>query len=116
LIGRVEGKNVLLVDDIIDTAGSVVAAVETLKDEGARDITVACVHPVLSKPAWARLQSLKDRSVKEDWGFRVVGTTAIHHTKTPDWYFEFQIEKLVSAVLEKINLRGSVTGVQDHRD
>ena len=116
LIGRVEGKNVLLVDDIIDTAGSVVAAVETLKDEGARDITVACVHPVLSEPAWARLQSLKDRSVKEDWGFRVVGTTAIHHTKTPDWYFEFQIEKLVSAVLEKINLRGSVTGVQDHRD
>ena len=116
LIGNVAGKNVLLVDDIIDTAGSVVAAVETLKDEGAGDITVACVHPVLSKPAWERLQGLKDRSVKEGWCFRVVGTTAIHHTKTPDWYFEFQIEKLVSAVLEKINLRGSVTGVQDHRD
>ncbi|MEJ6671061.1 MAG: ribose-phosphate diphosphokinase [Pseudomonadales bacterium] len=116
LIGNVAGKKVLLVDDIIDTAGSVVAAVETLKDEGAGDITVACVHPVLSKPAWERLQGLKDRSVKEGWCFRVVGTTAIHHTKTPDWYFEFQIEKLVSAVLEKINLRGSVTGVQDHRD
>jgi len=116
LIGDVDQKNVLLVDDIIDTAGSVVAAIESLKEQGAKNITVACVHPVFSNPAWERLQALYDRSKAEDWEFKVVGTTAITHWDTPHWYFEFKIEKLVSAVLEKINLRGSVTGVQNHRD
>jgi ribose-phosphate pyrophosphokinase len=115
LIGEVAGKDILLVDDIIDTAGSVVAAIETLKDEGAQNITAACVHPVLSDPAWARLSALAARAKRDGWDFKLVGTTSIHHSEAPDWYFEFQIEKLVAAVLEKINLRGSVTGVQNHQ-
>ena len=48
LIGEVEGRDVLLVDDIIDTAGSVVSAVSELLERGAQNITVACVHPVFS--------------------------------------------------------------------
>jgi phosphoribosylpyrophosphate synthetase len=93
----------------------VVAAIETLKDEGAQNITAACVHPVLSEPAWDRLRALNARAQREGWDFKLVGTTSIHHSDAPDWYFEFQIEKLVAAVLEKINLRGSVTGVQNHQ-
>lgn len=115
LIGDVAGKNVLLVDDIIDTAGSVVAAVESLKEQAAKNITVACVHPVFSDPAWSRLEALYERSVREGWQFQVIGTSSITHQQTPTWYAEFRIERLVAAVLEKINSRGSVTGVQNHQ-
>ena len=113
LIGEVEGRDILLVDDIIDTAGSVVSAVSELLERGAHNITVACVHPVFSGPAWERLRELKARSEKERWSFKLIGTTSIHHPNAPDWYQPFPIEPLVAAVLEKINLRGSVSGVQN---
>lgn len=113
LIGEVEGRDVLLVDDIIDTAGSVVSAVSELLERGAHNITVACVHPVFSGPAWERLRELKARSENENWSFKLIGTSSIHHPNAPDWYQPFPIEPLVAAVLEKINLRGSVSGVQN---
>lgn len=116
LIGDVDGRDVLLVDDIIDTAGSVVAAVEELKSRGAGNIIVACAHPLLSNPAWERLAAVKERSVDEGWNFQMVGTSSVVHKQAPDWYHSFRIEKLLAAILEKINSRGSVTGVQDQRE
>lgn len=111
LIGQVSERDVLLVDDIIDTAGSVVAAIEELKHHGARDITVACAHPVLSGPAWDRLTGLANRAAEENWTFRLVGTSSVEHEKVPDWYLSFPIEALMSQVITKINSRGSVTGI-----
>jgi ribose-phosphate pyrophosphokinase len=64
LIGDVRDRNVLLIDDEVDTAGSLVNAVQLLSDEGARDIYVAFTHPVFSPPALERLAALQDR-VKE---------------------------------------------------
>jgi ribose-phosphate pyrophosphokinase len=116
LIGDVEGRNVLLVDDIIDAASSVVASVEELKNRGALNIVVACIHPLFSGPAWERLHNIKERSIDEGWDFQVVGTSTVVHENSPDWYHTFRIEKLLAAILEKINSRGSVTGVQDERD
>lgn len=55
IIGSVEGKNVLLIDDIIDTAGTIVEAALALKKRGAQDIYVACTHPVFSGKAMQRL-------------------------------------------------------------
>ena len=115
LIGDVDARDILLVDDIIDSAGSVVAAVNELKERGARDIVVACVHPLFSGPAWDRLHQLRARAEKEGWQFKVVGTSAVLHPNAPDWYACYEIEPLVARVLEKINSRGSVTGVQDER-
>ena len=57
VIGDVEGKNVLLVDDMITTAGSIVGAAHTLKDKGAREIYVAAAHGVFSDPAVERLRN-----------------------------------------------------------
>jgi ribose-phosphate pyrophosphokinase len=111
LIGQVAERDVLLVDDIIDTAGSVVAAIDELKDHGARDITVACAHPLLSGPAWDRLSALANRASQEGWRFRLIGTTSVVHDKVPDWYLTFPIEELMSQVITKINSRGSVTGI-----
>ena len=51
LIGDVEGKICVMVDDMIDTAGTLCAAANALKDKGARRVVAYCVHPVLSGPA-----------------------------------------------------------------
>ena len=113
LIGEVKNRNVLLVDDIIDTASSVVSAVDELKKQGARNINVACVHPMFNGPAWKRLTDIRARAEREGWEFNMVGTSVIRHENTPDWYHTFPIESLIALVLEKINSRGSVTGVQN---
>ncbi len=57
IVGEVEGKNVLLVDDIIDTAGTIVGATAALEKRGAKDIYVYCTHPVLSGKAMERLEN-----------------------------------------------------------
>lgn len=116
LMGEVRDKDVLLVDDIIDTGGSVVASVNELKHQGARNIVVVCVHPVFSDPAWERLTGLKERSLQEGWTFELVGTSTIEHRDTPDWYHTFQLEKLIATIVKKINSRGSVTSVHERRE
>ncbi len=110
LIGDVDGKDVLLVDDIIDTAGSVVAAVQELKAGGARNVVVACAHPVLSGPAWARLAELHERAHREGWRFSVVGTSSVEHRNTPAWYTSYDIAPLLGRVIRSLHTRTSVTG------
>jgi ribose-phosphate pyrophosphokinase len=55
IIGEVEGRNVLILDDIIDTAGTLTKSVEALRDQGARRILAAGVHGILSGPAMERI-------------------------------------------------------------
>jgi len=63
LVGDVKGRDVILVDDEIDTGGSVCQAVGLLKTKGCKDITLTCVHPVLSHPAVDHLESLPLREI-----------------------------------------------------
>jgi ribose-phosphate pyrophosphokinase len=56
IIGEVEGANTLIIDDIVDTAGTLVKTVEALHERGARAVYAACTHAVLSGPALARVQ------------------------------------------------------------
>ncbi len=57
LIGNVEDKNVILVDDMIDTAGTMCRAADLLMESGARSVRAICTHPVLSGPAYDRISS-----------------------------------------------------------
>jgi ribose-phosphate pyrophosphokinase len=57
LIGDVKGKDVVIIDDMIDTAGTLLQAVEALKREGARRMLACGVHAVLSGPAIPRIES-----------------------------------------------------------
>jgi ribose-phosphate pyrophosphokinase len=61
LIGEVEGRNVLLVDDEVDTAGSLYEAIKLLDSSGAKEITVVFTHAVFSPPAHERLEELGSR-------------------------------------------------------
>jgi len=67
IIGEVKGRNVLLIDDLIDTAGTLTNAANALKDEGALTIIGACTHALLSGPAYDRIEaSALDRLVVTD--------------------------------------------------
>ncbi len=55
IIGNVEGKDVILIDDMIDTAGTIVKAASALKKKGASSVMAFCTHPVLSGPAYDRI-------------------------------------------------------------
>lgn len=57
IIGEVKGRNVILIDDIIDTAGTLTSAAAALRKAGALDIVAACTHPILSGPAYERIES-----------------------------------------------------------
>jgi len=57
IIGEVEGKDVILVDDMVDTAGTLVKAAEVLKKKGATSVMACCTHGVLSGPAFDRLNT-----------------------------------------------------------
>src|SRR5262245_45831095 len=57
IIGDVEGKNVLMVDDMITTAGTITEAVRMLRDHGAKDIYISATHAVFAPPAMERLSN-----------------------------------------------------------
>ena len=57
VIGDVKDRNVIIVDDLVDTAGTLVSAINVLKEAGAKDIYMCATHAVLSGPAIERLQN-----------------------------------------------------------
>ena len=55
IIGDVKGKNVILIDDMIDTAGTITHGADALINSGAKSVVACCTHPILSGPALERL-------------------------------------------------------------
>ncbi|WP_456437617.1 ribose-phosphate diphosphokinase [Desulfurobacterium sp.] len=66
IIGEVEGKKAIIIDDIIDTAGTIVNAAKAIKERGATEVYATCTHPVFSGPAVERLsKAVKEGVLKE---------------------------------------------------
>ncbi len=59
IIGNIEGKTAIIIDDIIDTAGTITLAANALIENGAKEVYACCTHPVLSGPAIERIQNSK---------------------------------------------------------
>ncbi|ARF14232.1 MULTISPECIES: ribose-phosphate diphosphokinase [Sporosarcina] len=59
IVGNVEGKTAILIDDIIDTAGTITIAASALIESGAKEVYACCSHPVLSGPAIERINNSK---------------------------------------------------------
>ena len=67
LIGDVKGKDVVLVDDIIDTAGSITKAAEVMRENGANTVRAVCTHPMFSRNAYQKIaESLLDEVLVTD--------------------------------------------------
>jgi ribose-phosphate pyrophosphokinase len=57
IVGNIEGKNAIIIDDLIDTAGTITLAANALAERGAKAVYACCTHPVLSGPAISRIES-----------------------------------------------------------
>lgn len=64
VIGEVDGMNAIIVDDIVDTAGTLCNAAKCLKERGARSVNACCTHPVLSGPA---IERINDSELDKFW-------------------------------------------------
>ncbi len=107
IIGEVNGKDCLIIDDMIDTAGSAVAAANALKNNGAKRIIMAVTHPVLSDPAYDRLSQAKifDR-------FYVTDSIPLDHRFVNSKEIPVQVISLapqIAAVIESINHDSSIS-------
>jgi len=59
VIGDVEGKDVIIIDDMCDTAGTLTTAADLLIEKGAKSVRAFCTHAVLSGPAYERIENSK---------------------------------------------------------
>jgi ribose-phosphate pyrophosphokinase len=102
LIGSVRGAEVVIVDDEIDTAGSITQAARVCMDQGATAVYATCVHPVLSGPAIQRLQS----SVIEE--VVVTDTIGIPPDKRIDKITVLTVAPLLGETIQRIHTGASV--------
>ena len=63
IIGNVKGKRIIILDDMIDTAGTVVQAARAMKEAGALEVSICCTHPVLSGSALERIEGSEIKEV-----------------------------------------------------
>ena len=96
IIGDVAGKNCILVDDMIDTAGTIVAGASVLKEKGAKDVYIACTHGVLSGPAVERLQNSCAKEIV------ITDTIAIPEEKQFDKLVPVTVADLLAHTIENI--------------
>ncbi|HLC37112.1 MAG TPA: ribose-phosphate pyrophosphokinase [archaeon] len=97
ILGEVKGKICVVIDDMIDTAGTMTAAAKTLKENGAKDVYMLATHGIFSGPA---IERLSDTAIKE-----VIITDTINQEdkKLPKKFKIISISEQLANVIEKIN-------------
>ncbi len=97
IIGHVEGKICVLIDDMIDTAGTISLAANALQEAGAKEVYASCTHPVLSGPA---LQRIEDSAIK-----RLVVTDSIYLSddRKIDKIDEISVGELIGDAIKRIH-------------
>lgn len=103
IIGNVEGKKCILIDDMIDTAGTITLAAQALEDAGATEVYACCTHPVLSGPAIERIEN----SVMK----KVIVTDSIQLTedKMSDKIVQISVSELMGDAIKRIHENKSVS-------
>ncbi|MFT4185654.1 MAG: ribose-phosphate diphosphokinase [Micrococcaceae bacterium] len=107
VVGKVKGRNCILIDDMIDTGGTISGGVKILLDEGAKDVTIVATHGVLSDPA---TQCLKESGVKE---VIVTDTLPIPEEKRFDGLTVLSISPVISDAIRAVYEEESVTELFD---
>lgn len=107
VVGDVEGRTCLIVDDMIDTAGTITQASEALLEAGAAEVIVAATHAVLSGPAVDRLKNSQIREVV------VTNTLPISDECQYDRLTVLSIAPLIARAIREVFEDGSVTSLFD---
>jgi len=97
IIGEVQGMRALTVDDEIDTAGSLVAAVNTLLEHGATEVYACCTHPVFSNLATQKIASSPVKEVV------VTDTIPVTGNKSPDKITVLPVASLIGEAIHRIH-------------
>ncbi len=103
IVGNIEGKTAILIDDIIDTAGTITLAANALVENGAAEVYACCTHPVLSGPAIERIQNSK---IKE---LVVTNSIALPEEKKIDKVVELSVAPLLAEAIIRVHEEQSVS-------
>lgn len=109
VIGNVKGRTAVIIDDIIDTGGTITEAISVLKQKGARDIYVCTTHPVFSDPASERM---KKSDIKE---VIITNTIPLPKKKMLKRIKVLSLAPLLGEAIRNIHEEGSVSALFDTR-
>ena len=109
IIGTVEGRNVLLADDMIDTAGTITNAANALKKMGANKVYACCTHPVLSGPA---LQRIQDSAIDE---LVVLNTIELPQEKVLPKMIVLSVAPLLAEAMRRIASCSPLSGLYKYQ-
>ncbi|WP_407272206.1 ribose-phosphate diphosphokinase [Radiobacillus sp. PE A8.2] len=103
IVGNIEGKTAILIDDIIDTAGTITIGANALIENGAKEVYACCTHPVLSGPAIERIQNSK---IKE---LVVTDTIPLSPEKRIEKVTQLSVAPLISEAIVRVHELQSVS-------
>lgn len=103
IVGEVQGKTCVIIDDMIDTAGTITLAADALMEKGAKDIYVCCTHPVLSGPAISRLEASPIKKVI------ITDSISLPREKKLDKIETVTVSQLVGEAIKRIHENRSVS-------
>ncbi|ALD63206.1 ribose-phosphate diphosphokinase [Glutamicibacter soli] len=109
VVGQVKGRTAILIDDMIDTGGTIAGAVRVLKEAGAKDVIIAATHAVFSDPAAQRLAECGATEVV------VTNTLPIPEEKRFENLTVLSIAPLLARAISEVFHDGSVTNLFDGR-
>jgi ribose-phosphate pyrophosphokinase len=107
IVGNIEGKIAILIDDIIDTAGTITLAANALVENGAREVYACCTHPVLSGPAIDRIQNSK---IKE---LVITNSISLPEEKKTDKIINLSVAPLLGEAIIRVHEEQSVSTLFD---
>ncbi|WP_181351145.1 ribose-phosphate diphosphokinase [Thalassobacillus sp. CUG 92003] len=107
IVGNIEGKTAIIIDDIIDTAGTITLAANALVENGANEVYACCTHPVLSGPAMERIEN---SMIKE---LVVTNTIPLSDDKLIDKVTPLSVAPLISEAIIRVHERQSISMLFD---
>lgn len=107
IVGNVEGKTCILIDDIIDTAGTITIGAAALKESGAKEVYACCTHPVLSGPA---IERIENSVIKE---LVVTDSIQLSEDKKSPKIHQLSVAKLLADAIVRIYENKSVSKLFD---
>ncbi|MBM6615397.1 ribose-phosphate diphosphokinase [Desemzia sp. RIT804] len=109
IIGNVEGKKCILIDDMIDTAGTITLAAQALEDAGATEVYACCTHPVLSGPAIERIENSALKKVI------VTDSIQLPKEKMNGKIVQISVSELMGDAIKRIHENKSVSPLFEQR-
>ena len=107
IIGDIEGRTAILIDDMIDTAGTITLAAKALLDKGVKEVYACCTHPVLSPPA---IERLIDAPIKE---VVVSNTISLREDQKIDKMVVLSVAQIIAEAIMRVHEMRSISELFD---